>query len=87
MVEPGVDAWVSREMDQESRAGTAVGCGGPPTFGSPFRWGQADAKPPKRATESRWAITGARSMSRSFIRRRVPHNCLSACANLGGDVS
>jgi hypothetical protein len=32
---------------------------GGPSFSSPFRWGQADAKPPKRAAESRWATTPA----------------------------
>ena len=36
------------------------GCGGPLSFSSsPFRWGQANTKPPKRATESRWATTPA----------------------------
>ncbi len=33
------------------------GCGRPPSFSSPFRWGQADVKPPKQSTESRRATT------------------------------
>ena len=29
-------------------------CAGPPSFDDPFRWDQADAKPPRRAAESPW---------------------------------
>jgi len=40
-------------------------CGGPPSFDSPFTWDQADAKPPRRSTETRWTGTevGHRSSS------------------------
>lgn len=49
------------------------GRGGPPSFSRPFGWFQADAKPPKRATESRWATTARPillSWRRSARRRR-----------------
>ena len=39
------------------------GCGGPLRFSRPFRWVQANTKPPKRAAESRWGhYTGTESV-------------------------
>jgi hypothetical protein len=43
----------------EAELWTHIHCVGPPSFDNPFRWVRADAKPLRRANESRWAPTPA----------------------------